>query len=120
MGGFFGPAGGTSGSGPPLSRLGTRLSFASPAGAAVAAAPAGFNTSTGRLLVTLAAGAATWISLTAGVDGQLLQVRNLDANNTLTLPASAFGGFGDLVLPPAGAALLYYDTTAASWERTSP
>ncbi len=98
--------------------LGKRLAFASPAGGAVAAAPAGFNATIGRLIVTLPGGNATWISLTAGVDGQLVEVPNEDAANTLTLPKSAFGGVLDLTLPPGARALLYYDSTDG-WERTS-
>ncbi len=99
--------------------LGARVAYASPAGAAVAAAPVGFGGSTGRLIVTLAAGNATWASLTGGVDGQLCQVINADAANTLILPAAVFSGIGDLNLPPGGRALLYYDATDAAWERTS-
>lgn len=104
--------------------LGPRLPYASPAGGAVAAAPVGFvastgPTGTGRLIVSTAAGDATWASLTAGADGQLLEVINTGPNN-LTLPAAVFGGFGDLLIPSGGRALIYYDTTDVSWERTSP
>lgn len=100
--------------------LGSRLAYASPAGGAVAAAPAGFGPTVGRLLVTLPGGGATWASLTAGADGQLLEVVNNDGANTLILPAVAFEGFGDLNLPPSGRVLLYYDTTDGLWVRTSP
>ncbi len=120
MGGFFGAAPRTSSSSGSTAVLGARLVYASPAGGAVAAAPAGFNSTVGRLIVTLGAGNATWASLTAGVDGQLLEVVNADAANTLILPAAAFAGFGDLAIPAGGRALIYYDTTADSWERTSP
>lgn len=101
--------------------LGTRLAFASPAGIAVAAAPAGASATTGRLNVTLPGGNATWISLTiaGAVDGQLLVVRNDDAANTLTLPAADFGGVVDLNLPPKARALLYFDATDVLWERTA-
>lgn len=99
--------------------LGARLAYASPSGGAVAAAPAGFSNSTGRLNVTLAGGDATWASLTGGTDGQLLEIRNDDAANTLTLPAAVFGGVIDLNLPPKARTLLYYDATDASWERTA-
>jgi hypothetical protein len=86
----------------------------------VAAAPAGFvasagPTGTGRLIVTLPGGNATWASLTAGVDGQLLDIKNADAVNTLTLPAAVFPGVGDLALPPGNHTLLYYDSTDAAW-----
>lgn len=106
-------------------KLGPRVAYASPAGGAVAAAPAGFiastgSTGTGRLIVTLPSGAATWASLTAGADGQLLEVINNDAVNNLTLPASAFFGLGDLELDPKNRVLLYYDATDVAWERISP
>lgn len=100
--------------------LGARLAYASPAGGAVAAAPAGFSGSTGRLIVTLPSGSATWVSLTGETDGQLLVVINNDGANTLTLPAAHFPGVGDLVLNPGNRALLYYDATDLVWERTSP
>lgn len=101
--------------------LGTRLAYASPAGGAVAAAPAGASKTTGRLDVTLPGGNATWISLTiaGAVDGQLLVIRNDDALNTLVLPAADFGGVIDLNLPPKARALVYFDATDALWERTS-
>lgn len=120
MGNFFGPLGGSGGSGGSSgARLGSRLAFASPAGAAVAAAPAGFSSATGRLLVTLSANT-TWISLTAGVDGQLLDVIVAAGAFTLILPAADFLGFGDLNLGLGNRALLYYDSTDVAWERTSP
>jgi hypothetical protein len=108
-----------------MAQLGARLAYASPAGGAVAAAPAGFvagigPAATGRLLVSLAGGNATWISLTVGVDGQLLEIINVDGANSLTLPAAHFSGFGDLVLGPNNRVLLYYDGTDLVWERTSP
>jgi subtilisin family serine protease len=107
----FAAAGGGGGS----ALLGTRLAFASPAGGAVAAAPAGFTGTTGRLLVTLPGGNATWASLTNGIDGQLLVVANNDAANILTLSAVGFLKSG-LILPPGHRGLLYYDATDASWE----
>lgn len=120
MGNFFGPFGSQNTSGAAaIGRLGPRLAYASPAGGAVAAAPAGFLTTTGRLVVSTVAGDATWASLTQGGDGQLLEVINAGPNN-LTLPASVFIGFGDLFIPPDGRALIYYDSTDVSWERTSP
>lgn len=120
MGSFFGPFGTNSNSsGSGSARLGARLAFASPAGGAVAAAPAGFSSAIGRLIVSLAGGNATWISLTAGVDGQLLEIINNDAANTLVLPAADFPGFGDLNLPPGARVLTYYDATDVLWERVS-
>jgi len=120
MGGFFGCCNTASSSSSSGATLGTRLAFASPAGGAVAAAPAGFSTATGILSVTLAAGNATWASLTAGAAGQLLEIRNDDAVNTLTLPASAWGGPGDLALGPGGKVLTYMDGTLATWQTVSP
>lgn len=119
MGGFLVHRSSSNTSSSSAARLGARLVYASPAGGAVAAAPAGFTASTGRLLVTLAAGNATWVSLTAGADGQLLEVKNRDAANVLTLPAANFGGIGDLTLGPGNGVLLYYDTTDG-WQVTSP
>lgn len=95
--------------------LGARLTYASPAGGAVAAAPAGFSNLTGRLIVTLAGGDATWISLTGGDDGQMLVVINADVANTLILSAIGFAGPG-VILPPSHRALFYYDSTDLLWE----
>jgi hypothetical protein len=121
VGGFFGLLSQQGASGPSgPATLGARLAYASPAGSAVAAAPAGFGTLIGRLLVTLPSGSATWISLTAGADGQLLAIRNTDAAQFLTLPAADWGGIGDLVLGPGNNILTYYDSTAALWQVTAP
>lgn len=120
MGNLFGPTGlvssGGSSSG---AKLGARLAFASPAGAGVAAAPAGFSTATGRLLVTLSADT-TWVSLTAGADGQLLEVKVVAGAFTLTLPQANFNGVGDLAVALNNGVLLYYDATVGGWEVTSP
>lgn len=120
MGGFFGccrnTGGGSSASG---GTLGSRLGFASPAGT-IAAAPAGFSSTIGRLIVTLGSGNATWTSLTAGADGQLLEIVNNDGANTLTLPQADWGGVGDLTLNPGNKTLAYYDSTLSSWQVTSP
>lgn len=99
--------------------LGARLPYASPAGV-VAAAPAGFSSNTGRLIVTLPSGSATWPSLTAGSDGQLLEIINNDSANTLTLPQVDWGGIGDLTLNPGNKTLSYYDSTLGAWQVTSP
>ena len=98
--------------------LGARLAYASPAGVAVAAAPIGFASTTGRLIVTLPGGDATWISLTAGADGQLITLINNDAANTLTLSAAGFPGSG-LMIGAKHRALIYYDGTDLSWEVAS-
>ena len=125
MGGFFGCPNTSSGGsgGTSFATLGARLPFTSPAGAAVAAAPAGFSSSqaspTGRLLVTLTADT-TWVSLTAGYDGQMLELVVVAGNFTLTLPQADFGGVGDHVLGLNNAILLYYDTTDGAWQVTSP
>jgi hypothetical protein len=99
--------------------IGTRLAFASPAGVS-AAAPAGFTSAIGRLIVTLPGGNATWPTLTAGQDGQLLVIVNEDAANTLTLPAATWGGVGDLVLGPKARVMTYYDGSAGTpnWKVT--
>jgi len=124
MGGFFGCRSiSPTASGAGYATLGTRLAYASPAGAGVAAAPAGFSASpaapTGRLLVTLAADT-TWVSLTAGYDGQLLELIVVAGNFTLTLPQANFGGVGDHPISLNNAILLYYDTTSAAWQVTAP
>lgn len=98
--------------------LGARLAYASPAGGAVAANPAGFTNATGRLYVTLPSGDATWVSLPAGQDGQLCVVANVDAANTLILAAAGFATSG-LILPAGHRGLIYYDSTASSWEVAS-
>lgn len=116
MGFFFGCCTGGGSSGGAL--LGSRLAYASPAGS-VAAAPAGFSSSVGRLEVTLPSGGATWTSLTLGADGQLLEIRNNDSTNTLILPKADWGGVGDLNLPPGNAVLAYCDLTVGAWQVTS-
>lgn len=119
MGGFFGfilqPGSGSSS----VAKLGPSLAYASPAGAAVAANPLGFTTSTGRLLVTLS-GNTTWISFPVGSDGQLLEIKIVAGAFILTLPATVFSGFGDLDLTLNNGVLTYYDTGLVIWERTSP
>lgn len=119
MGGFFGRARTSSTGASAVARLGSRLAYASPAGGAVAAAPVGFTAAVGRLLVTLSADT-TWISLTAGVDGQFLEIKIVAGNFTLTLPQTVFNGIGDLALGLNNGVLLYYDTTQGEWEVTSP
>lgn len=121
MGNFFGPTSSTNPS-PAVTafpKLGARLAFTSPSGAAVAAAPAGFSANpaapTGRLLVTLTANT-TWISLTHGYDGQFLEVRVVAGNFILTLPAADFGGPLDTAIALNASILLYYDATAALWQ----
>jgi hypothetical protein len=125
MSGFFGLAVQfTSGGVTNVAQLGKRLAYTSPAGGAVAAAPLGFVAgigpgATGRLLVTLTANT-TWTSLTAGADGQLLEVKVVAGNFTLTLPQSAFNGVADLALALNNGVLMYYDATVGAWELTSP
>jgi hypothetical protein len=100
--------------------LGARLAYASPAGAAVNPVPPGFSSAIGRLLVTLTADT-TWItSLPAGADGQLLEVKVVAGNFTLTLPQTAFNGVGDLALGLNNGVLMYYDSVQGEWELTSP
>jgi hypothetical protein len=102
-----------------VATLGPRLSFVSPAGS-INAAPAGFSNSTGRLFVTLPSGSATWISLTGGQDGQLLEIANGDAVNTLILPQAQWGGVGDHELDPGNRILCYYDLPNTAWKVTAP
>lgn len=121
MGGFFGSSATSSGvSG--LARLGPPLAYVSPAGGAVAAAPVGFTNQTGRLNVTLPGGSATWLTLAPppnALDGQMVDVHNRDAANTLTLDV---GGFGDLgvVMPPNNHQLIYWSAPSAKWETLTP
>lgn len=107
-------------------KLGARLAFASPAGV-IAAAPAGFsanpNSPTGRLIVSLPSGNATWSSLTAGYDGQMCEIVNMDAGNTLTLPIADWGGpvgAPDTVLNNGNKILAYYDVSLGAWQVTAP
>lgn len=117
MGRFFGLASSTTGGGGgSTTALGSRLAFASPAGAGVAAAPAGFSASVGRLLVTLTANT-TWTSLTAGTDGQLLDVKIVAGNFVLTLPAANFPAISDQTLGLGNHMLLYYDATDGAWNQ---
>lgn len=118
MSGFFGPYLQSLNKGSGVATLGARLAFASPNGA-IAAAPAGFNSTIGRLLVTLS-GNTTWNSLTAGSDGQFLEVKVVAGNFTLTLPQATFNGIGDINLGLNNGILLYYDSTVGGWEVTSP
>lgn len=117
--GFFGAPTGAAGATGGVQMLGSRLAFASPAGGAVAAAPVGFSSATGRLLVTLT-GNTTWTSLTAGADGQLLEVKVVTGAFTLVLPAAVFNGVGDLALGLNNGVLMYYDAVTTAWELTSP
>lgn len=120
MGGFFGIIFESSGGGgSSLARLGARLAYASPAGS-IAATPVGFNSLTGRLLVTLPSGNAAWTSLTAGADGQLLEIKNTDVTNSLTLPQVDWNGVGDITLTPGNNILVYYDSTVGAWQVTAP
>lgn len=127
MGGFFGQLGSLSGGsgGASVTRLGPPVAYASPAGV-IAAAPPGFvagtsfTTGTGVVSVTLAAGNATWSSMTAGAPGQLCEIRNDDGANTLTLPAADWGGPGDITLTPGNKVLSYYDGRLGSWQLTAP
>lgn len=117
MGRFFGtltypPTGGSGGS----TALGTRLAFASPAGAGVAANPAGFSSAVGRLLVTLSADT-TWISLPAGTDGQLLDIKIVAGNFVLTLPSANFPAISDQFLGLGNHMLLYYDAIDLAWNQ---
>jgi hypothetical protein len=82
----------------------------------VAAAPAGFSATVGRLIVTLS-GDTTWISLPAGTDGQLLDIKIAAGNFTLTLPAANFPAIGDQNLPLGNHTLLYYDATDGAWNQ---
>lgn len=121
MGNFFGVTRqGTSGGGGggKTTVLGSRLAYTSPSGAGVAAAPAGFSSAVGRLLVTLTANT-TWVSLTGGGDGQLLDIKIVAGNFILTLPAADFPGIGDQTLGLNNHMLLYYDTTDVLWNEAT-
>lgn len=106
-----------------LGLAGPRIAYASAAGSINNVAPAGFGAATGRLVVTLGSGDATWTGLAAGIDGQILFLRNADAANTLTLAAASasssaanrFEGQGDTALPPGASLRLVYDATDARW-----
>jgi len=100
-----------------------RVAYASPAGQSNDVTPAGFGTTTGRLVVTLPSGDATWTGLLAGQDGQLLIITNADAGNTLTLSKSNGASMAanqflyafDLAIATGVSVLLIYDSTIANW-----
>jgi len=95
--------------------LGSYLAYASPAGAQSNVNPPGFGPTVGLLDVTLAGGSATWNSLVAGADKQMLAIANADAANNLTLAQAGFRAPGDVFIPPQSAVLLVYYTTPATW-----
>jgi hypothetical protein len=69
-----------------------------------------------RLYVTLPNGAANWTGMKASSDGQIVQIINGDAANTLTLnsqnagsqSANQFLGPADIVLTPGDSAIAVY------------
>lgn len=104
--------------------LSGRRAYASPAGAQNDVNPGGgFPANIGRLIVTLAAGNASWTGLIAGADGQLLYLTNADAANSLELDVANAGSAAanrflyqfNLVLGPGVSKLLCYDATLARW-----
>lgn len=109
----------------PFTPSGTLLAYTAPTATVNNAAPAGFNNLVGRLDVTLGAGVATTLTgLQAGVDGQPLTIRNLDATNALTLSnsnagstaANRFLGSGDANIGPQGSVTLtYYGGSINRW-----
>lgn len=111
----------SSGGGSSVATLGSRLAYASPNGN-VAAAPAGFSSSVGRLLVTLTNNTVWGVApgLTGGGDGQLLEVKVVAGNFTLTLPQTLFNGVADIILTLNNGILLYFDSVQGEWEVTSP
>ena len=104
----------------------TQFTYASPAGTTnnvVTGVPAFVGNS--RLAVTLAAGNATWNSMSAGADGQHMVVWNTDAANTLTLNVNNTSGLvgnrfqgsaGSYALMPGNAILMvYYAGSVKAW-----
>ncbi len=81
----------------------------------------------GAFVIRQGGGAAdrTITGLTGGSDGRVLLLVNIGATNTLILPNAsgssasanqfATSGAANVVIPVAGAALLYYDSTATKW-----
>lgn len=104
----------------------TQYTYASPAGTTNNVG-GGFPSFVGRvrLTVTLAAGAATWTGLGAGVDGQQVELWNNDATNTLTLTVGSansltnnrFKGYtaGYAVAPGMSLDLRYYAGNVNGW-----
>jgi len=119
----------TGGGGGSSGYLGTRLAYASPAGASNNVAPSADwpKDSSGnpinRLAVTLPSGAANWTGLVAGGDGQILVITNFDSANTLTLNSQNAGssagnqflGPADMSIPPGDSLWSYYDETSGFW-----
>jgi hypothetical protein len=103
--------------------------YASPTGTSNDVNPGGgWPTSISRLDVTLASGNAEWTGLLAGTDGQMVEIFNADATNTLTLDANPAGSVagsaaanrfqfvGNLALPPGASAIAVYSAgTVNRW-----
>jgi hypothetical protein len=109
--------------------LGSSLTFATATGTTNDVNPGGaWPTGIGRVDVTLAAGVATWTGLVAGADGQMVEIFNADAANTLTLNANPAGSVagsaaanrfqwvGNMALAPGATAILVYSAgTVNRW-----
>lgn len=106
--------------------IGSYLAYASGSGTQDNVSPSDFpgesSAPVGRLGVTLADGAATWTGLLAGNDGQILQLINLDASNSLTLNAQDAGSSAanrfiapaDITLPPGDSIFGVYTAGAVN------
>ncbi len=115
--------GGTPGAG--VTGVGGYSSYVSPAGAQNNVNPgSGFPLLLGRIDVDTSAGDANWTGLLAGVDGQIVLIRNAAGANNLTLnsqnasstAANRFAGSGDFVLPAGGAIwVIYYAGSVNRW-----
>lgn len=115
--------GGTPGTG--ITSVGGFSAFVSPAGGQNDVNPgSGFPALLGRIDVDTSAGNANWTGLLAGVDGQIVVIRNAAGANNLTLnnqnagstAANRFAAAGDFTLVPGNAIwVIYYGGSVNRW-----
>jgi len=131
MGYLFGtPTGASGGGGGGGGFVGSYLEAAVPAGNTDGFNPGGGFPGTtsapvGRLDLDPSAGNATLLGMVAGLDGQVLIVRNIDAANTLAFadassanPGESFavgGGFDLTLTPGQSCQMVYYAGTVNAW-----
>lgn len=108
-----------------VTSVGGFSAFVSPAGAQNNVNPgSGFPAAIGRIDADTSAGDANWTGMLAGVDGQIVIIRNATGANNLTLnsenagstAANRFTAAADMTLPPGGAIwAIYYAGSVNRW-----
>jgi len=116
-------SGGSPGTG--VTSVGGFSAFVSPAGAQNNVNPgSGFPAAIGRIDVDTSAGDTNWTGMLAGVDGQIVIIRNATGANNLTLnsesagstAANRFTAAADFTLPAGGAIwAIYYAGSVNRW-----